>query len=280
MKTLIIEDELPAARRLKKLLTELEPQVEVLDTLDSVSGAVAWLRERTATSARAVLPELIFMDIHLSDGLSFEIFGHVTVPVPVIFTTAYDEYSLRAFKVNSVDYLLKPVSVEELRASVEKFKNLQSLYSSTSSVDFPTTAASALVGDTAHLQSLFASLIKQEPTYKTRFLVQQRDRLLSIPVSDVAYWYSEHKLTHLVTHTGATHIIEQTLEDVESQVSPKEFFRVNRQFMVSVVAIAEIHTYFHGKLKLTLKPAVKASLNDDVVVSREKAALVKQWLDR
>jgi DNA-binding LytR/AlgR family response regulator len=265
MRTVIIEDEPPAARRLIKLLDEVGAGLTVMETLDSVDSSVAWLANRQSPETA---PELAFMDIHLSDGLSFEIFQRVHVPCPVIFTTAYDEYSLRAFKVNSVDYLLKPIKAEELQQSVEKFKQLRALYGN--------GASAASTND--HLETLVRSLLKHEPAYRTRFLVQRREQFITIAVEDVAYFYSEHKLTHLVTHAGAAHIIEQTLEELEAQMNPRDFFRANRQCIVSLRAIAAIHTFFNGKLKLTLAPATKAA--EDVVVSREKANLLKQWLDR
>jgi two-component system LytT family response regulator len=268
MRTLIIEDEQPAARRLAKLLNEVEPSVEVVAMLDSIQAAAAWFR---ANASSETLPELAFVDIHLSDGLSFEIFQRVHVPCPVVFTTAYDEYSLRAFKVNSVDYLLKPIKAEELQHSVEKFKQIRALYAAPRQGTMPPPP-------NAHLESLVKNLLRQETTYRSRFLVQRREQFITIAVEDVAYFYSEHKLTHLVMHTGAIHIVEQTLEELETQMNPRAFFRANRQCIVSLQAIDTIHTFFNGKLKLALKPPPHSL--DEVVVSREKASMLKQWLDQ
>jgi DNA-binding LytR/AlgR family response regulator len=312
MRILIIEDEQPAARRLTKLLGEVEPSAEVVATLDSVSAAVAWFGALGGhghpDKHPDTAPELAFMDIHLSDGLSFEIFQRAPVPCPVIFTTAYDEYSLRAFKVNSVDYLLKPIKADDLRRSVDKFKHLRTLYAP------PTLApASALApasvpasvpafAPNEHIESLVKSLLKQEPAYRSRFLLKRREDYLVVRTDDVAYLYSEHRLTHLVRRDGTRHIVEFTLDELERELHPQHFYRVNRQFLVHFEAIVGIHRFFDGKLKLSLDPAPKAvaptlsattisatstnatsatsSSITEVIVGRDGAAAFKAWLDR
>lgn len=253
LSVLIIEDEAPTARRLQKLLLEVEPAAVVLERLDAISSSVAWLRENS-------LPDLLLCDIRLADGLSFDIFTQVEVTSPVVFTTAYDEYALRAFDVNSVDYLLKPVEREALARAVSRVRLRQ------------TPAVPPLAG----LEELFRSFQTSQPTYRNRFLVTFRDTLQAIGCEEVAYFYSEHKVTHLVTRSGATFVVDPTLEELEQQLDPRKFFRVNRQVVLCAEAIRQIHVYFNGKLKLDLVPA----LPDEVIVSRERASIFKRWLDQ
>lgn len=262
LRTLIIEDEPPAARRLQKLLTELDAALIVESCLESVSAAVDWLVAHPR-------PDLIFMDIQLSDGLSLDIFKQVSVESPVIFTTAYDEFALQAFKVNSIDYLLKPVSIEELGSALDKYRRL-------SGAPFASSAPKSLTLTSTEIESIVHSLVKQQPSYRTRFLLEQRERLLTVKVEEVAYFYSEHKLTHLVPHAGKVHVIEQTMEELEEQLNPVQFFRANRQVMVCERAITGIHKHFAGKLKLTLAPVFPSEL----MVSRERAGSFKAWLDK
>jgi two-component system, LytTR family, response regulator LytT len=255
--TILIEDEAPAARRLAKLLTELEPNIQFLAQPDAIGGAIEALRQHT--------PDLLFSDIQLADGLSFEVFRHVPVACPVIFTTAYDEYAIRAFSVNSIDYLLKPIDPAKLAQSLAKFRSLRS-------GNVPNVPEA--------FQQLMAEMLRNQPlnvpTYRSRFLVSFRDRLDSIAAQDVAYFYSEQKITHLLTHTGKLYPLGQTMDELEAQLDPRQFFRANRQFIVSIGAIGSIHTHFSGKLKLTLKPEAQ----DEVMVSREKAGPFKDWLNQ
>jgi two-component system LytT family response regulator len=253
MNALIIEDEAPAARRLHKLLDEGVPPVRVLHTLESVKAAVQWL------SGQAT-PDLIFMDVHLSDGLCFEIFRQTLVEAPVIFTTAYDQYALQAFKVNSVDYLLKPVTAKDLAAALDKYQRLRQ------------GPGSLPVADA---ETLLRTLLRQQEGYRTRILVEHRDKYLRLDVEQVAYFYSENKLTHLVTGEGKVHVVDPTLEELEKQLHPRQFFRVSRQLITSARAIGSIHKYFNGKLKITLRPPAV----EEVVLSREKAQRFREWLD-
>lgn len=251
MKVLIIEDELPNAKRLQKLLTEIDSGIEVSAVLESTAESVDWFSKNSH-------PDLAFMDVRLADGLSFEIFPHIAVQCPVIFTTAYDEYALRAFKVNSIDYLLKPVNQDELRASLEKFRQMMQ------------SPNNHVVND------VIAILRKQQKNYRSRFLLPFKETYLTLMVADVAYFYSEFKITWAVLNNKQKQLLPYTLEELEDQLDPDIFFRANRQYLINSNSIAGIHNYFNGKLKVIVQPPV----TDDVVISREKAPAFKKWLDR
>ncbi len=254
MRVIIVEDELPAVKSLEKLLQEIEPGVEVLQRCDSVSAAVRWFEgNRTA--------DLAFMDIQLGDGISFEIFEKTEVRCPVIFVTAYDEYAIRAFKLNSIDYLLKPVDRNELAYSLRKFKSLHPAHSGAS--------------DASELRTVLQSIRLHQPVFKSRFLIQFRDQYISIPVGDAGYFFSEHKNTYIVTRDQKRHLVSYTLEQLEDELDPQLFFRVNRQFLVSYRSIAAIHSHFNGKLKIYLRGS-----DEEVIISRERAAGFKAWMDR
>jgi len=253
MKVLIIEDEGLAAKRLQKLIMDIDPQIQVVEFLESVRSSAHWINSNQK-------PDLIFMDIQLSDGLSFEIFQQTHIESPVIFTTAYDEYALQAFKVNSIDYLLKPIDTDELRRSLDKFKSMKS----------------PLAISGMDIELLLKNVSQQQKTFRSRFLVTFRDEFIMIPTAQIAYFYSEHKLTNLVRADGKKFIIEQTLEEISNELNPTEFFRANRQIILSANSIANIHKYFNGKLKLDLNPPIHL----DLIVSRETAPEFKAWLDR
>ncbi len=253
MKILIIEDEAPAARRLAALVRDAQPGAEILEIIDSVESSVKWLAAHRP-------PDLIFMDIQLADGLSFDIFARVEVKAPVIFTTAYDEYALKAFKVNSVDYLLKPVDPEELTNSLRKLQTLRDQFT-------PPL-------DTAVLRSLVQSLRPDQPQFKTRFLVRFADKLVFIQADDVAYFIAEDKYVFVITRDNKKYPLDHTLDELDTMLDPSVFFRLNRKFISHLKSIQSIHTYFNGKLKLHLVPAEP----EEVTVSRERAALFKKWL--
>ncbi len=256
MKVIIIEDEAPALRRLEKLLRELDPEIEIVATFDSISSTVSFLKNQPTI-------DLILSDIQLADGLSFEIFQQVKVETPIIFTTAFDEYAIRAFKVNSIDYLLKPIDIELLSVSLEKYRSLQK--------NTPTPDLQPI------LQQLLQNIHTPQPKpFRQRFLVSHRDTFMSISVDEVAYFYSENKLTYLVCHTGKKYVIPDTLEELESTLDPHVFFRANRQFLISQSAIQQIVTHFGGKLKLVIEPQIQ----EEIFVSREKAGILKEWLNR
>jgi DNA-binding LytR/AlgR family response regulator len=255
MKVLIIEDEYPAAERLEKLIRKLDPIIEVVGVLESVESALRWFGTRPPV-------DLIFSDIQLSDGLSFQIFETFPAHSPIIFTTSYDEYAIMAFKVKSIDYLLKPIKSKELDDAIAKYHALKK--------DFSPPAYARQV------ESLLDSLATSRKTYKTRFLVKNGDQLVPIAQEEVAYFYTANELACLVGNDGRQYLVDYTLEELEALVDPGYFFRLNRQFIARITGINKIHTYFNGKLKLELKPEIP----QEVVVSREKAPLFKAWLDR
>jgi DNA-binding LytR/AlgR family response regulator len=262
MNLLLIEDEAPAARRLTRLIADLRPDWRVLDVIDSVEASVHWLR----TFAR---PHLLLMDIQLADGISFDVFRQVTVTTPVIFTTAYDEFTLKAFKVNSIDYLLKPIEEEELAAALQKFETLHQ------------AVPDALPPALTQLLAQFSAPATGQPAArmpapKERFLVKSGAQLLAVPVASLAYLYADEGLTFAVDTAGKRHILDYTLDEADGFLSGKEFFRVSRKLIVQVPAIVRIHTYFNSRLKLDLQPAPAF----EVIVSRERVSEFKAWLDQ
>lgn len=254
MRTIIIEDEYPAAERLLQLLKKLDRQVEVLAVLESVSGAIAWLEQNQA-------PDLIFSDIQLSDGLSFQIFEAFPVESPIVFTTSYDEYAVKAFKVKSIDYLLKPIKLQELGVAIAKFNELQ--------FKMPVEHYAM------KMEALLDALPMTGRKYKSRFLVKQHEQLLPIAKEEIAYFFSTNGLVCLVRRDGKQFIVDYTLEELERLLEPTYFFRLNRQFIATLESISDIHTYFNGKLKLVLVPEA----GQEVLVSREKVPVFKEWVE-
>lgn len=231
------------------------PEAEILAHLESIEFSVQWMMQHP-------FPDLLFMDIELADGQSFEIFNQIAVRCPVIFCTAYDEYALKAFKVNSIDYLLKPVEAHALKQSLEKLKAFKEQFASASTpVDFKL------------LLEQFSP--KPNPTYKKRFLIKVGEKFQQIETEHIAYFLSEDKISFLVTHDQKRLILDNTLDELENMLDPRRFFRINKQFLASYPSIHAIHNYFNGKLKLQLAPDAKM----EVLVSREKAPLLKEWLD-
>ncbi|PZV86349.1 LytTR family two component transcriptional regulator [Algoriphagus aquaeductus] len=250
MRILIIEDEKPAANRLGKLLQVHFPEAELIGNLDTVSRAVRWFEENAT-------PDLIFCDIQLADGISFEIFEKVNVSSPVVFTTAFDQYAIRAFQVNAIDYLLKPIDPKDLERAMEKFRSR----SIQPSLDL----------------NLLKSLIQpQAKSYKSRFLVRFGEKIQSVPMEEIAFFFSEERVTFIQTHTGKKYVLDSTLEQVESQVDPSIFFRLNRKYLSHVDAIEEVLTYSNSRLKVFLRNCT----DSDILVSREKVTELKNWLDR
>ena len=258
MNVLLIEDEAPAARHLARLLIKLEPTIAIQAKLHSIAASVAYLQQHPH-------PDLLFCDIQLSDGLSFEIFQRVTVSQPVIFTTAYDEYAVRAFEVNSIDYLLKPVNEENLKRSLTKYHQLQ-----------PKLRTSSTQKWQSSVESVLRDLSQTERPFRSRFLINFREKLLIIPIEEAAYFYSEQKISHLVTQAGKIYPLELTLEELDNQLNPLYFFRVNRQVIVGVASIGHIFNHFNGRLKLQLLPAYAG----EVMISRERVTAFKEWLDQ
>lgn len=250
MNAIIIEDEKPAARLLQRKLQKLGVEVEVM--LHSVQESLEWF-------AGNKHPELIFLDIQLSDGLSFEIFEKIAVNSAVIFTTAYDEYALRAFKLNSIDYLLKPIDEEELEAAVEKYKRTK-----------PSQENLSLNFD--EIRQMLTN--PAEKTYKQRFTVKMGQHLKMIYSEDAECFYSENKGTYIHTTDGRNYLIDSTLEQLELELDPVRFYRVSRKYIVAVSAIKDIIVYSNSRLKILL-PSYK---DDEVIVSRERVSEFRQWL--
>jgi len=255
MDILIVEDEQLAAERLASLLTTYDPTFRVLDCLDAVEDTVQWFRSRPA-------PHLLMLDIHLADGLGFDIFQQVDVHCPIIFTTAYDQYAIQAFKVNSIDYLLKPIAFSDLSRAIDKLRRL-----STEPAEAPSTT---------DFRQVAAAVRELRKTYKTRFIVRFHDRILFKTTEEVAYFCADGKVLYLNTLGQRRYIVDYTLEQLEELLDPTEFYRLNRKFMVRLAAIKDIRTYLGGRLKLLLQPPTDA----EVIVSRERVADFKSWLDK
>jgi DNA-binding LytR/AlgR family response regulator len=250
MKVLIIEDESLAAEKLEHLLHEIDPGIQVLAKLGSIKESVQWLSRQSA--------ELIFLDIQLSDGISFSIFDRVNVHTPVIFTTAFDHYAIKAFQLNSISYLLKPIRKSELIESLDKYKNLKTAFG----IDF---------------DSLLAQLQGQEPGFKKRFLIQIGEKIRKIEVAEIAYFYVLQKGVYTKTFQGKSYPIEYTLDKLETLVKPSVFFRINRKYLVNMDAISNMLAYSRGRVKLELRPAVEDPM--DTIVSIDRSAEFKRWLN-
>ena len=262
MTVLLLEDEYPAAERLQRLLLQAAPAARVLAVLDTVAGALAWLAANPA-------PELILSDIQLADGLSLEIWEQAVVPSPVIFTTAFDAYAIRAFQAHSVAYLLKPVKLAELQAALAKRRQWGELRVEAGEAAEPTLHPSLLA-----LNSIERMLDTLRP-YKTRFLVRQGEQLLPLPVAEAAWFISRNETVTLVAADGRRFVLDYTLEQLEGLLDPARFFRLNRQLIAQLGAVRRLHPHFGGKLLVELHPAPA----EEILVSREKAPALKAWLE-
>ena len=248
MKALIIEDEVVAAKALQKLLKEVNPSIEVVNILESVEESIEWLESNP-------MPELIFMDIHLADGSSFAIFDKVDITCPVIFTTAYDEYALKAFEVNSIDYLLKPISKESLKRALNKYYSLSERRVSTDQIE-----------------KLLAQ-IGEKKRYRSCFLLPERDKLVPLPVNTIVYIYIDAKTVKIVTTGGKNYFMNHTLDDLMSELDPQMFFRANRQFIVARDSIKDVSVWFGNKLAINLNVEVP----EKIIVSKAKVGEFKAW---
>ncbi len=252
MKAVIVEDERAAVRNLTALLTDVTPEMEVIAVLDSISESVEWFKEHKS-------PDLVFMDIHLADGSAFEIFRHIEIACPVIFTTAYDEYALKAFKVNSVDYLLKPIGAEDVRNALKKLELFRSATGEPESGE--------------DIQGLIRMLRRQE-SYKTHFLVPQKgDKLLPLSVESVYYFYINEGIVKAVTMEGKEYPVSHTLDEIADSLNPIRFFRVNRQYLIARKAIKDIDLWFNGRLSVNLIVPVP----EKILISRVRVAEFKEW---
>ncbi|WBA44138.1 LytR/AlgR family response regulator transcription factor [Hymenobacter canadensis] len=265
MQVLIIEDEYAAARSLQRLLSEVRPQAQVLDQLESVVDAVAWLAANPA-------PELIFMDIHLADGSSFEIFRRTTVTSPVIFVTAFDEHALEAFRANGIDYLLKPLTRADLQRSLDKFDALRQ--SPPPGVAPPAPAGPPVPDFAQLLRSVQQQLNGGAAAYKSSWLIPHKTKLIPVATADVAYFAIRHGLVFLTTLTGQEYQMEHPLDELESQVDPRLFFRANRQVLFARPSLVALEPYFNGRMQLYLRPESR----EEVIVSKPKVTELKNWV--
>ena len=261
MNVIVIEDERLTAQRLVSLVKKYDVSINVLTEIPSVVEAVSWFKTHPVNSV-----DLIFMDIHLEDGDSFQIVNELNLKTPIIFTTAFDEYMIRAFKVNSIDYLLKPISYDELAAALDKFKSLRSNNNEL---------------QPGQMQVDIAALIKQlnqqgNPQFKDRFMITVGTRIRSIKTENIRYFYLQEKTVLLVTNDGTTLPVDYSLDKLMQIIDPKQFFRVSRQFIVSLNSIQMVHTLTAGKLKLELIPKTK----QEVTVSGDRVSDFKEWLGK
>lgn len=249
IQVLLIEDEEPAAKRLQKLLNETTEEVNVLGIVDSIHSAKEWLQNHPE-------PQLILADIHLADGISFELFKQVEVKCPIIFTTAYDEYALQAFKLNSIDYLLKPIKKDELQKALQKFRKQTE----------------------TQLQQLninqLLEAFSQTDKYRQRFVIRYGEHIKTIETKDVAYFYTEARANFLITKDAKRYVIDFNLDQLDQMLNPKQFYRINRQFIISLQSIDEMSTWTKGRVMIKLKPASKL----ETIVSTERSAEFKKWL--
>ena len=245
MRILIIEDEKPAADRLIRLIHEIDPSSEILDTVDSIESTLNYL-------AANPLPDLLLMDIHLADGSCFEIFKYETIETPIIFTTAYDEYALQSFKTNAIDYILKPIKQVELAAAFEKFCKI-----------------------TGSQRPQIDNLVTQmTPQYAERFLIRTGQSYRIVELKDVSYFVSEDKISYAVKTDGKRYAVDFTMDKLETMLQPKDYFRLNRQFLISARSIEEMTAYSKSRVKVKLIPKNK----EEAVVSSERTGDFKRWL--
>jgi DNA-binding LytR/AlgR family response regulator len=251
MNILIVEDEALAADRLEKILKEITPEITVLAKLGSIKESVKWLMLNSA--------DLIFLDIQLSDGLSFSIFDQVSVQTPVIFTTAYDQYAIKAFQLNSVSYLLKPIRKNDLAESLQKYKSLKSAFS----IDF---------------DSLLSVIQGNKPEYRKRFLIQIADKFRKVEVEDIAFFYASDRNVFLTTLDGHSYPMDISLDSLENVIDPALFFRINRKYIVSMKSIANMFAWSRSRIKLVLKPPTDDEM--DTIVSIDRTADFKKWMNK
>ncbi len=250
MKTIIIEDEQLAARRLENMVKSIDPTIEIVAKLESVEDSVKWFKNNPH-------PDLIFLDIHLEDGLSFSIFEKVKVNVPIIFTTAFDEYAIKAFKLKSIDYLLKPIVQDDLEKAIHKYREWGEK------------------NQLVDLKELYKLMHVKEKTYRDRFSVVVGQKLKSIDVKDIAYFFSNSGITFVSMISKSQYSLDLSLDNLMDELDPKLFFRVNRQYLVNLNAIVNIHIFPKSRLKLELNPPVP----EGVFVSLDKVVEFKKWVD-
>ena len=248
MRLLIIEDETAAAQNLRSILKVMTPQAQVVDIIDTVVDSIEWFKSNP-------MPDLVFMDIHLSDGDSFKIFEKVNITCPVIFTTAYDQYALKAFQVNSIDYLLKPITESEVKRAVDKWYNLTGT-------------------DRSEYHNRVDNMVSEQRLSRQSFLVRFRDKLIPVSQDDIAYCYTSDEKVFAFGYNGERYPLEHTLESLQSMLSPTKFYRANRQFIISREAVADISVWFGSRLAVNLK----LETPEKIIVSKARVPEFKQWL--
>jgi two-component system, LytTR family, response regulator LytT len=251
MRVAIIEDESVARQHLQSMLTEIDPRITIAVTLDSIEASVKYFESDPAV-------DLVFMDIELGDGQSFDIFKNTSIEAPIIFITAYQEHALKAFKLNSVDYLLKPVDKNELSSALNKYRKLHA-------------------DQKKKLQANILSLLDKVENFdrgRTRYLAKSGTRLISVLTEDISHFYTKDRLQFIKTFKGEDYIIDKRLDEIETEIDLKTFFRANRQFILNYNSIHKVHTWFSGKLKVAVKPEAY----EEIIISRLRAADFKKWL--
>lgn len=252
MNIIILEDEELAARRLESMIKQFDEKINVMAKIESVEEAIKWFKANPE-------PDLIFLDIHLEDDLSFAIFDKVEVKSPIIFTTAFDEYAIKAFKLKSIDYLLKPISQEDLNKAIEKYQDWNKSNSSS----------------TIDMQSLFEMINTKVPTYKNRFSITIGTKIKTFEINEIAYFYSQSSITFLVSNDNMEYPIDYSLDQLSTLLNPQDFFRINRQYMIKMKSIANVHVFPKSRLKLDLIP----NRNEEIFVSIDKVTKFKEWLN-
>jgi DNA-binding LytR/AlgR family response regulator len=258
MKILIVEDEELAVKKIQKTLASIDPDAEIAGITHSISSTIEWLETNPS-------PDLILMDIELSDGQSFEIFSRTKVKSAVVFTTSYDEFALKAFKVNSIDYLLKPVQKEDLEAALNKYRNMKEVYTGSSEDDL-------------NMETIVKQLKQklQLKEFRKRFLVKHAQKLVSIEIEEIAYFFSDGRLNFFKTYDNKKYVLDYTMDELDEMLDPDRYFRISRSFYIAIDSVEQIHEYFGNRLLLHLKPPVEK----DAIVSREKVADFKKWMGK
>ncbi len=249
MKVIIIEDEILSAQRLKKMISDYSPDIEVIAELESIEESIKWFNQNPH-------PDLIFLDIHLEDDLSFAIFEKVNISSPIIFTTAFDEYAIKAFKLKSIDYLLKPVAQEELNAALKKYREMTKGQ-----------------GISTELNALYEMIVQKMPKYRERFSVAYGQKIKTFSIEEIAYFISNEGSTSACLYDGKSYPVDESIEKLKNELDPVDFFRINRQLLVKLNAIANVHVYPKSRLKLELKP----DPGFEVYVSIDKVVPFKEW---
>ena len=251
MKALIIEDEIYASEALMELIHKIDASIEILSVLQTIEESVEWFRSFPT-------PDLVFMDIHLADGSSFSIFDEVNITCPIIFTTAYNEYALKAFEVSCIDYLLKPINQNDLVRAINKYKNM---------IVKPNN-------NTELINQLLASIKTNRQEYKAYFLVPEKDKYILLAIADIAYIFIDEKIVKAITYANRSFSLDKTLDDLEAQLDPTYFFRANRQYIIARKAVKDLTVWFGGKMAINLS----VTTPEKIIVSKQKVSEIKKWV--